>query len=544
MMRSQVRQRVSGVVCCIMLLWGSAGLRTAAGATAPCTLAALQAVAPADTTLTAVTLVPATGTLPEYCRVDGYVTTPEPVNTVNFRLGLPTLWNGKFYFQGVGGFGGTIGALDAGLVRGYASASTDTGHQAVSTDASWAFNNPAKKVDYGYRGTHVTTVAAQRLTRAFYGHAVQHAYFSGCSNGGRQALMEVQRYPDDYDGVIAGDPSLGLKGFAPIAAGASTPSRIGIYQTLLADRDHYLPATKLPLLAQAVLAACDGKDGLVDGLISDPRQCTFDPASLQCPSGDGPDCLTAGQVETLDVLYHGVTNSAGELVAEGFPMGHEDGPTGWQLWIVGSDPTHLAEQPDGALTFTGTSPGTGDPPLGFAFLNDGLRYLSFAVDDPTYDYRTFNLDTDLPRLDLMATIRDPADPDLVEFKDDHGKLLLYHGWADPALSALSTIRYYEDVVQAIGSARETAAFARLFLVPGMNHCTGGPGPNVFDALTALERWVEQGIAPDQIIASHLTAGVIDRTRPLCPYPQVARYVGTGSIDAAENFTCTPPRPAE
>jgi feruloyl esterase len=533
-MRTRVGQCISGILLCTVLLWCGTAPRVAAGAPTPCTRPALQALAPADTTLTEVALVPATTTLPEYCRVDGYVTTPAPVNQVNFRLGLPTAWNHKFYFQGVGGFGGTIGSLNAGLARGYASASTDTGHQGASTDASWAFGdeNRGKEIDYGHRGTHVTPVAAKRITHAYYGKPPRHAYFSGCSNGGRQALMEAQRYPDDFDGIIAGDPSFGVT--------RGTPSRIWQYQTLLADGDHYLPASKLPLLANAVLVDCDAKDGLVDGLIDDPRRCTFDPVSLQCPHGDAPGCFTAGQVETVQKIYAGPTTAAGEPLAEGCPMGHEDSATGWQLWIVGSNPAHVIERPDGTLTFTGTSPGTGDPPLGFAFLNDGLRYLSFEVDDPNYDYRTFNLDTDLPRLDFMAEIRDPDDPDLSRFKAYGGKLLMYHGWADPALSALTTIEYYEDVVEVIGGQRKTDQFLRLFLAPGMHHCSGGPGPNTFDTLTALESWVEDGIAPARIIASHSTGGGVDRTRPLCPYPHVARYVGTGSIDQAQNFLCTQP----
>ncbi len=318
------------------------------------------------------------------------------------------------------------------------------------------------------------------------------------------------------------------------------------YQTLLADRDHYLPASKLPLLADAVLADCDAKDGLVDGLISDPRRCTFDPTRLQCSEGEASDCLSAGQVETVQKIYAGPTTSTGELVYPGYPGGHEDGSTGWALWIVGSNAEHVVEQPDGTLAFTGTSPLTGDPPLGFAFMDDTLRYMTFEVDDPNYSYRTFNFDTDLPRVEFMGNILFPnvADPDLSQFKALSGKLLLYHGWADPATTALRSIQYYEDVVEKIGDQRQTDQFLQLFLAPGMHHCGGGPGPNTFDTLTALERWVEERIAPDRIIASHSTEGVVDRTRPLCPYPQEAQYIGTGSIDAAENFTCTLPSPEE
>jgi feruloyl esterase len=258
------------------------------------------------------------------------------------------------------------------------------------------------------------------------------------------------------------------------------------------------------------------------------------------PSRSGPDCLTAGQVETVQRIYAGPTTSADERISPGFPMGHENGPRGWQLHMVGSNSEHLEERPDGALTFTGTLPLMGDPPQGFVSLTEGLKYLGFEVDDPDYDYRTFNLDTDLPLLDFMAQIRNPTDPDLSTFKALGGKMLLYHGWADPALSALRTIQYYEDVVAVIGGKRKTDTFVRLFLVPGMHHCGGGPGPNLFDTLTALENWVEQGIAPERIIASHITGGVVDRTRPLCPYPKVARYIGKSSIDEAENFKCKKP----
>jgi len=536
-MRLRVGQQISGLLLCSMLflctvlLWYGAARPVHATSQGECTLPALQALAPADTTLTAVTLVSATTTpttLPEYCQVDGYVTTPEPVNQVNFRLGLPTVWNHKLYFQGVGGRGGAIGSLNAGLARGYAAASTDTGHQGAVTDSTFAFNNRAKEIDYGYRAVHVTAVASKLLTQVYYGQPLRHAYFSGCSNGGRQALIEAQRYPDDFDGIIAGDPSLGISG---------TLSSIWRYQTLLADRAHYLPATKLTLLAQAVLAECDAKDGLVDGLIDDPRRCAFDPASLQCPGAEAPDCLTAAQVETVGRIYEGPTNSAGESLYPGYPMGHEDGSTGWALWIVGSNPEHVVDQPDGTLAFTGISPLTGDPPLGFAFLDDGLKYLSFEVDDPNYSYRFFNFDTDVPLLDFMGEILNATEPDLSSFRARGGKLLLYHGWADPAISALRTVQYYEDVVEAVGGKRTTNDFARLFLAPGMHHCSGGPGPNTFDSLTTLEQWVEEQIAPEQLIATHFTAGVADSSRPLCPYPKVARYRGTGSIDAAANFTC-------
>ncbi|MGD0841510.1 MAG: tannase/feruloyl esterase family alpha/beta hydrolase [Candidatus Acidiferrales bacterium] len=481
-----------------------------------CSLARLEAMAPPDTTITEVSLVAATQNVPEYCRVDAYVATPG--NSVPFRLGLPAAWNEKFLFVGVGGFAGTIPSIDSGLLRGYATAGTDTGHQAkASTDATWAYHNLPKEIDYGYRGTHVTAVAAKLITEKFYGERPREAYFDGCSNGGRQALMEVQRYPADFNGVIAGDPSFLLDGQL---------NRIWGYQALLSDADHYIPAAKLSLLSSAITAECDGKDGLVDGLIDDPRACGFDAATLLCKSGDAATCLTAGQVDSFTKLTAGPADAAGKQIVPGFTLGDEDGPGGWDQWVVGTSAT----QPDGE---------------GFNYMTNFLRYLAFPDNqNPNYDYRTFNFATDLPLLAKATQILRPGDPNLNPFRTMGGKLLMYHGWADPALSPLTTIDYFDDVVAASGGEKAADSFVRFFTVPGMHHCSGGPGPNTFDTLSALEQWVERSAAPDKIIATHRTNGVADRTRPLCPYPQVARYTGTGSDDDAANFVCKMPAPTK
>jgi feruloyl esterase len=490
---------------------------------ADCTAARVATATPADTTITGVVWTPAAAPLPEYCKVDGYVTTPG--NTVPFRLGLPGAWNGKFLFIGVGGFAGAIGSLNSGLILGYATASTDTGHQATpNTVATWALNNRPKEIDYGHRGTHVTTVASKFITQGFYGSPLQQAYFNGCSNGGRQALMEVQRYPGDYSGVIAGDPSFGVGGQL---------NRVWHYQTLLSNPEHFIPISKVPVISAATVGGCDAKDGLADGLIDDPRRCTFDPASLLCPGADAPTCLTAPQVASLKKIYAGPSNAAGQ-VSSGFPVGHEDLSTGWQSWIIGSAAQAPTLQPDGHLLFGASRPS------GFAYMDGFVRYLAFDVDDPTYSFFNFNFDTDLPSLATMDQILSPSNPDLSAFKGLGGKLIIYHGWSDPALSAYSTVGYYDDVVQSIGGKGATDAFLRLFMVPGMHHCSGGPGPNSFDTLTALDQWVQNGIAPGRIVATHATSGVVDRTRPLCAYPQVARYTGTGSIDDAANFVCKTP----
>ena len=511
--------RLALVLIAATLVTGGARVR-AAGAI-ECTTAALQQKAPADTTITAAAIVAAAGATPSFCRVDGHVATPG--NEVNFRLALPVSWNGKFYFEGVGGFAGTFGSLTNGLDKGYASASTDTGHQGTVIDASWALNNPARRIDFAYRGTHVTAVATKALTQAFYGAAPRRAYFDGCSNGGRQALLEAQRYPEDFDGIIAGDPSFGTLGQV---------RRALVYQTLLSSPEHFLSAAKVSLLAKSVLASCDAQDGLADGLITDPRECTFRPETLKCAGPDGPDCLTGAELETVNAV-HGDLKGPGGRVLTRLPLGHEDGASGWQAWVTGaSDPER---RPDGTLALTGRMP------LGFSFQNGYLQYLAFENADGKFDWRTFNVDRDGPKLQPFMDVFSPTSTDLSKLRARGAKLILYHGWADPALSALGTISYYEDVVKKSGGRGQSDKFVELFMAPGMHHCMGnGPGPNRFDMLSALDAWVDKGTAPSRVVASHAAGGVVDRTRPLCPYPQVAKFKGNGSVDAAENFECAAP----
>jgi feruloyl esterase len=490
----------------------------AAGSANECSVAAVQAKAPKGTTITSASVVDAAGAVPRYCKVEGHVAVPG--NEVNFRLGLPESWNGKYYFVGVGGLGGTIGNLNAGLTRGYASASTDTGHEA--SDPNW-WSNRAKEIDYGHRGTHVTAVAAKAVTTAFFGKAPEHAYFNGCSNGGRQALMEVQRYPADFDGIIAGDPATG------------TPMQVGralIFQHMLLHPENYLPPAKVDVLARATLDECDAKDGLKDGLISDPRLCSFKPEKLKCAGPDGPDRLTAAQVETVRKIYTPVRTEDGKLYTSGFPVGHEDGATGWQTWIVGKTPA--TPQADGTLAFTAPAPS------GYTLSESNMRFLATENDDPSFNWRTLRFPQDLPRLASMTEILSPHDADLRAFKKRGSKIILYHGWADPAISAYGTVDYYDRMTKIVGGQKEAEAFSRLYLVPGMHHCTGGPGPNSFEMLPALENWVEKGMAPAAVVASHRTEGKVDRTRPLCPYPQVAQYTGSGSIDDAASFRCVAP----
>jgi feruloyl esterase len=508
---------IAGIITLVPYHVHTAG-QEAPGTTA-CSVEALQKQAPQDTTITSAKVVEPSASLPRYCQVDGHVAVPD--NNVNFRLGLPVTWNSKFYFQGIGGLGGTMGSLNNGLSRGYASASTDTGHDA--NDPNWGHNR-AKEIDYGHRGTHVTAVAAKAVTAAYYKRQPAHAYFNGCSNGGRQALMEVQRYPEDFDGIIAGDPAFGT----PMQLG-----RVLVYQHMLTSQDNYLTSDAVALLDKATLAACDAADGLKDGLITDPRLCQFKAETLKCSGSEGgADCLTEGQLETVRRVYTGVKSPAGEQLAAPFPVGHEGGSTGWIQWISG--PTPPTRRADGTLEFTS------NPPSGFRLSEQNFRFLALAEDDPNYSWRRVKFPDDLPRFRVMTEILSPLDPDLRPYMARGGKLLMYHGWADPAISAYGTIDYNDKVIRAVGGKDRADQFVRLFLAPGMHHCSGGPGPNSFDMLPVLEEWVERGTAPTRVIATHSTAGRVDRTRPLCPHPQVARYVGSGSIDDAENFRCEAP----
>jgi feruloyl esterase len=485
--------------------------------TLPCELAAVRAKAPAATTITKVTVVEADGTRPRHCLVDGHAASTG--NTVNFRVALPDAWNGKFLFLGVGGLGGTIANLDPGLARRYATASTDTGHQA--SEPGWA-SNRAKEIDYGHRGTHVTTVAAKAVTAGFYGSTPKFAYFQGCSNGGRQALMEVQRYPEDFDGVIAGDPATG------------TPMQVGraiVYQKMLASPDNYLTPQAIERLSRATVAACDKGDGLEDGLVSDPRACRFDPASLACREGSAPgSCLTSGQLEVVKLIYAGTKLENGEVYSHGFPPGHEGGESGWRQWVSGAEAP--VRSVDGSLAYAGKT-----LPAGYSFMDFNFKFLSLDKDDAGFDWRAFDADRDIPRMKTMTGILSPANPDLRPFLKHGGKLIVYHGWADPGISAYGTLAYHDAVLKAVGGEVIADRFLRTYFVPGMHHCSGGPGPNRFDMLTALEQWVENGLTPERIVASRIVDGKTVRTRPLCPHPQVARYRGSGSIDANASFVC-------
>jgi feruloyl esterase len=446
--------------------------------------------------------------LPEFCRIEG-VARPTSDSEIRFEVWIPPaeVWNGKFQGVGNGGYAGSISypAMTTALQRGYATASTDTGH--VGDDLKFGQGHPEKVVDWAYRAIHVTAEVSKLIVRDHTGKFPDHSYFVGCSTGGHQALSEAQRFPDDYDGIVAGSP------------GYDRIRQIGSYlwawtATHTKEGAPVLPASKLPLLTKSAVAACDSNDGLKDGLIDDPRLCRFDPATLLCKAGDSASCLTPPQVDAVKKVYSDLRNPrTGEQIYPGWSPGSEafaDGANaGWRGFVL-------------------------DPP-------EPMRvgvYRYFLFDDPNWDWRTMDWDRDIAYADAKLGFMSAVDPDLTAFKQRGGKLLMHTGWADPVAIPNDVLKYYEAATRKMGGAEKTKEFFRFFMAPGMGHCGGGPGPNTYDALSALEQWVEKGVAPSKIVASHSTGAVVDRTRPLCPYPQVARWKGTGSTDDAANFVCT------
>ena len=492
--------------------WAAEGMESGQGACAKLTHLVI-----ADTYIISAVLVPADQDLPEYCQVRGYVSP-----AINFEVRLPASnWNDKFYMAGCGGYCGQVladrpgftNAPNYGLRRNYAVACTDSGHWGSAVyDGTWAYYNRQGEIDWGYRSIHEVQRVARAVIKAYYGKNPDYAYFAGCSTGGRQAVMEAWKYPDDFDGIIAGAPALDYTGLvATFFSWVVQANRDPEGKTIL---DH----SKLKLLIDAVYQECDAIDGLKDGIIDDPRKCTFDPESLLCHGSETEPCLTPEQVVALKKLYSGPKNSAGmQLYPGGLPYGSEPF---WSLWVTGS----------------GKNPG-----LIELFNINFLKYMAFETDpDSSYDHYKFNFDSDPPKLAFMGEIYNATNPDLSKFREKGGKLILYHGWADSIVTPLFTINYYESVIDKMGGLEQTQDFFRLFMVPGMDHCSilPGKGPDDFDVLTALENWVEKDVAPERIVASKLSADKeVIRTRPLCPYPRISKYKGTGSVDSADNFTC-------
>ena len=437
--------------------------------------------------------------LPAFCRVTATLT-PSSDSDIRIEVWLPASgWNGKFQAVGNGGWNGSIPypALANALVAGYATAGTDTGH--VGNTAAFALGHPEKLIDFGYRAVHEMTVKAKSILVAFYESIPTLSIWNGCSQGGRQGVTAAVRYPEDFDGVVAGAPGVN---FVQLHAG-----RVALNRSVNASPAGVIPAAKYPLIHKAVLAACDAKDGVADGVIENPGACSFDPKVLQCSGQENATCLSAAQVRSAARMYAGAAHPATKMpVLPGLAPGAE---LGWN--VIGNT-----------------------QPIGLAV--DAFKYV--FMKDRAWDASRFNAGIDID----VALASDPDDAlgstnaDLRPFFARGGKLLMYHGWSDPQITPYNTINFFHKVLATQGGAGVGTSM-QLYMVPGMNHCSGGPGTDVFDKVAALEEWIKTGFAPARIQAAHMTNGVVDRTRPLCPLGQVARWSGTGSTNDAANFAC-------
>jgi feruloyl esterase len=483
------------------------------------TCAMVPTLATADTTIVSARVIAAADGVPEHCRVTGLIQ-PE----VRFEVNLPTAWNRRFYMHGNGGFAGETPETGArpmvranALKQGFAVAQTNTGHDATAEPLASFAATYQKRIDYAFRAVHMTVVEAKRITAAYYGRGAAYSYWDGCSTGGRQGLISAQRFPQDFDGIVAGAPVLN---FVDTVA-QSLWNGMTLVETPV-------PVAKMKLVSDAVYARCDAKDGLKDGLIDDPRRCDFDPARdvAQCPAGqDGDNCLTAAQTAAIKKVYAGVQVD-GKPAHFGQVVGAEIGgasftgtgttDSGWAMWLLAPP---------------------GGKALQYAFGDSFVRYF-LAKSDPSLEVAKFDFARDVAKYADARALLNATDPNLGPFRARGGKLLMYFGWADTALPPLMGIDYYMKAVAANGLS--TPDFFRLFMVPGMFHCRGGVGPDRLDAMTAVINWVENGVAPASITASQVAEGKFVRTRPLCPYPKVARYSGSGSPDDAANFACKAP----
>jgi pimeloyl-ACP methyl ester carboxylesterase len=465
--------------------------------------------------------IAAAGTTPKYCRVSGTIA-PE----VDFEVSLPEKWNGRYYMIGNGGHAGESltdagrsAQRDAALRVGFAFGQTNTGHySSKEPGGTFVVSNPQKAIDYAYRAVHVTATTAKDIASGFYARKVLRSYWNSCSNGGRQGLLEAQRYPEDFDGVIANAPWVDQTGF--------TMGAIWNQQALNSATP--LTPGKLALVAEHVLARCDGIDGVKDGVLDDPRKCPIDVRRdvPLCPTGiDLPSCLTGAQADAVMRIYRG-PGSNGKPLFPGFMPGSEALVTGANGVAQSSWMGMLVPAQAGAK------------PAVFNLAEGTMRYLVLTPPQPEYDTGKFDFARDPPLLDAWAAKANATSTDLDAFRRRGGKLLMTYGWADQILQPLMGVHYYESVAKRYGKG--TGEFARLFMVPGMTHCSGGNGTDTFDPVTTIVNWVEKGKAPASIAASRVVGGKVVRTRPLCPYPQVARYQGTGSTDDAANFSCAAP----
>lgn len=435
--------------------------------------------------------------LPKHCKVNLELT-PTSNSSINVEVWLPEDdWNGKFLVVGNGLWAGTVQNyqdMESGLLKGYAVASSDGGHSPdnIPFTGMFALGQPEKIIDFAYRAIHAMTVRGKQVVTQHYDRPIEYSYFKGCSTGGRQGVMAAQRYPGDFDGIIA-------SALANQHISMHTAS-VASHVDLARHPEKAIDAETAQFVSQTILEHCDTRK---EGFVQNPAQCQFDFSSLKCGNSTSESCLSTDQLKTVETFYNGLHMKSGEPVFAGQPLGN-------------ALPAQISND--------------SDP---FVLVFDTVRILGFQ--DADYDWRNFNLDRDLPHIKAVAGFVDATDTDLSSFKAHGGKLLIGHGWRDTAISAHNTVTYYNDVLEDMGP--EQSEWMRLFMVPGMDHCGGGPGLYEFDQIEVLEQWREQGKAPKEIIASNPHKKI---SRPLCPHPSFAEYKGNGDMKVAENWECSAP----
>lgn len=439
------------------------------------------------------------------CRVLGRIG-----KEIEFELLLPQEWNERFVMSGGGGFVGSIqNSYRAAVNAGYATAGTDTGHKGDGTDASWALNNMERQINFGRLAIHLSAVVSKSIVNSYYCKDPADAYFLGCSRGGGQAMVEAQQYPSDFDGIVAGAPA-----FSWPAIGAKF---IRIGQEMYPDPRNIKPvltSDNLRLLQDLILRKCDALDGVSDSILNDPRSCQFDLSTLPvCPNKESKaGCFTAQQVKAIKTIYEPLMSNK-EVVYPGFPLGGENEPGNWDIWIAG------------------TNPGMNGPSLHYRFGTNMFKYLVY--NDPEWDYTRYDVSTFSKDTRYASAFLDATNTDYSEFQKAGGKMILYHGWSDAALSAFQTIKHYEEVEKR---DKGVQSYLRLFMLPGVGHCNGGPGPDQVDWLQLIRDWVEKDRAPTRVVMSKTVRGKTVMTRPVFPYPKMAVYRGKGNTNAEASFT--------
>jgi feruloyl esterase len=527
----------------VLLLAGTASSASAAPA---CTVEALSALHVPNVNVTQATPTPAAGSVPAHCAVQGTVATHgegAPDGSARVVIQLPETWQQRFFSMGVGGNAGTlnpaVNATDraAALGKGYVVIVTDTGHTGNGTDANWVVTpdgkrDAAKITDFFYRAEHDVTVAGKQFAQAYYAAPVQHAYFDGCSNGGRMAMMEADRYPTDYDGIIAGDPGMDYN---------SAMLRFAVQKAALAAPAAYLPQSLLVAIDKRVTARCDAIDGATDGLVQDPARCPIRAQDLICHAGESADCLTPEQARVLHAYTTPLHDRHGHLLYPGWAMTNLSGSRGISFWTTGDTAPDLAQRE----APWGSDPAA--PPRGWMFARQALTFWLGLGPDAKMATLDVDVRTNTAGDQVVAIVdralgpgetKNPAK--LLPFILQGRKLIIYHGASDPAIPAARSILFYHELTETLHGADKTAASVRLFLVPGMQHCSGGIGPDQFDTLSAIEGWTEHGKAPEAIAATTKPDSPMPHSLPLCPYPRQARYSGSGALGDAANWKCAAP----